>query len=234
MRRLICATALTLWLVSPARNAVSGPPDKTSTAIVEDAGPVGALEPSPTGVTPSPPGAHGPAAPSNPTSAQPAKRKVSRAHRRKVRAVEKIPTEPIDVRLEITRDSWAFERPTQRSRRIKRIHAGKYVHVTALTPYYLRVELKNGTTAYVDPQVVKMLWPANKILMLADDSPVRERPNKWAKELAEVNKGHHVQVVGVAPGYVQIRMRSGLEGFIPYSVLEGGAASVPKTDLLLN
>jgi hypothetical protein len=207
-------------------------------AVIEDETPSGTTS------APSVPGASETAAPapgaeaappvSHPAAAQPAKPKTSRTRRRKVRAAEKIPTEPIDVRLEVTRNSWAYERPNQRSRRIKRIHAGRYVHVTALTPYYLRVELREGRTAYVDPEVVKLVQPVDKILTLADDSPVRERPNKWGKQLAEVNKGHHVQVVGVAPGYVQIRMRSGLEGFIPYSVLEGGAASVPKTDLFVN
>ncbi len=238
MRQLICATALACWLVSPARSIAGGLPDKTPTAVVEDAGPGGppAQPSAPSEGAPAaqPPGAEASPAASLPSPTHAVKRKASLARRRKVGAAKKIPTEPIDVRLEITRNSWAFEGPSARSKRIKRIHAGKYVHVTALTPYYLRVELRDGRTAYVDPEAVKMVWPADKILTLSDDAPVRERPNKWAKELAEVNKGHHVQVVGVAPGYVQIRMRSGLEGFIPYSALEGGAASVPQTDLLLN
>ncbi|GEM_PF-1532213 len=142
-----------------------------------------------------------------------------------------VPTEPVDVRLPITRDSWAYAEASSHSRRIKRIHAGRYVHVTGLTPYFLRVELRDGETAYVDPDVVKMVVPADKILTLISDSPVRERPNQWAKELAEVHKGHHVQVVGVAPNYVRIRMRSGLEGYIPYSALEGGASSLPPNEI---
>jgi hypothetical protein len=200
-----------------------------STAVVEDPGP--SSEAMPAKSTPAVPSPGAEASPS--TAVRPAKPKVSHAHRRKV-AVGKIPTEPVDARLQITRDSWAYARPSPRSQRLKRIHARKYVHVTALTPYYLRVELADGRTAYVDPEVVRMVLPADKILTLSDDSPVRERPNKWGKQLAEVNKGHHVQVVGVAPGYVEIRMRSGLRGFIPYSVLEGGAASVPQTEQMVN
>jgi hypothetical protein len=62
--------------------------------------------------------------------------------------------------------------------------------------------------------------PTDKIFMLSHDAGVLEKPNRWAKKLAEVHHGHNVHVIGVSLNYAQIRMKSGLEGFIPMTAME--------------
>jgi hypothetical protein len=56
--------------------------------------------------------------------------------------------------------------------------------------------------------------------MLTQDAAVLEAPNHWARKLAEVHRSHNVHVIGLALNYMQIRMKSGLIGFIPVSALQ--------------
>ena len=56
--------------------------------------------------------------------------------------------------------------------------------------------------------------------MLTHDAPVLDAPNHWGKKVSEVHQGHAVHVVGIALSYMKIRMKSGLEGYIPASALE--------------
>ncbi|MGC1679387.1 MAG: hypothetical protein WA740_17780, partial [Candidatus Binataceae bacterium] len=52
---------------------------------------------------------------------------------------------------------------------------------------------------------------------LTANAAVLDKPDRWGKKLSEVHAGFDVHVVGIALSYVQIRMKSGLEGFIPTS-----------------
>jgi hypothetical protein len=92
--------------------------------------------------------------------------------------------------------------------------------VTGSTHYFLRVRLMNGKEGYVLAEAVQLAAPADKLFMLTHDAPVLDAPNHWGKKLSEVHKGHAVHVVGIALSYMKIRMRSGLEGYIPSSALE--------------
>ena len=56
--------------------------------------------------------------------------------------------------------------------------------------------------------------------MLTHDAGVLDKPSRWGKKLAEVHQSHNVHVIGIALNYVQIRMKSGLEGFVPLTALE--------------
>jgi hypothetical protein len=84
----------------------------------------------------------------------------------------------------------------------------------------VQVKLKNGSVAYVLADDAYLTVPADKIFRLTSDTPVLERPNKWAKQLAIVHQGHDVHVVGVALSYMKIQMKSGLEGYITTRALE--------------
>ncbi|MGC1192849.1 MAG: hypothetical protein WA861_19875, partial [Candidatus Binatus sp.] len=88
------------------------------------------------------------------------------------------------------------------------------------THYYLQVKLKSGQTGYIDPSAVELVRPADKVFMLTHDAGVLDKPNRWAKKLAEVHQGHNVHVVGLSLNYMRIRMKSGLEGYIPMTALE--------------
>ena len=92
--------------------------------------------------------------------------------------------------------------------------------VTGSTHYFLRVKLKNGEEGYVLAEAVAVDTPADKIFMLTHDAPVLDAPNHWGKKLSEVHQGHAVHVVGIALSYMKIKMKSGLEGYIPASALE--------------
>jgi hypothetical protein len=92
--------------------------------------------------------------------------------------------------------------------------------VTGTTHYFLRVKLKSGQDGYVQAETVALATPADKLFMLTHDAPVLDAPNHWGKKVSEVHQGHAVHVVGIALSYMKIRMKSGMEGYIPSSALE--------------
>lgn len=131
-----------------------------------------------------------------------------------------VDVEPAEGRLKVTRDEWIFSAPSKWSKHVMRAHAGKFVNVTGTTRYYLQVKLKEGPTGYISPSAVELVKPTDKIFQLTRDADVREEPNHWAKKVAEVHKGHNVHIIGVALNYMKIRMKNGIEGFIPASSME--------------
>ena len=92
--------------------------------------------------------------------------------------------------------------------------------VTGSTRYFLRVRLRGGQTGYVLMKAVELVTPTDKLFVLTRNAPVLSQPNHWGKKRAEVHRGHAAHVIGLALNYAKIRMRSGLEGFIPISALE--------------
>ena len=117
-------------------------------------------------------------------------------------------------------DTWIYAQPSNRSAHVEQGEKGKFVTVTGTTHYFLRVKLKSGQEGYVQAAAVQVTTPADKLFMLTRDAPVLDAPNHWGKKVSEVHQGHAVHVVGVALSYLKIRMKSGLEGYIPSSALE--------------
>jgi hypothetical protein len=128
--------------------------------------------------------------------------------------------EPAEARVLLHNDTTAYLQPSKMSPIIQQLQAGKFIHVTGTTHYFLQAKLKNGSVAYVPADDAYLTVPADKIFRLTSDTPVLERPNKWAKQLAMVHQGHDVHVVGVALSYMKIQMKSGLEGYITTRALE--------------
>jgi hypothetical protein len=128
--------------------------------------------------------------------------------------------EPGDARVLIHNDTTAYLQPSRMSPVVEQLQAGKFIHVTGSTHYFLQAKLKNGSVVYVPADDAYLTVPADKIFRLTSDTPVLERPNKWAKQLAIVHQGHDVHVVGVALSYMKIQMKSGLEGYITTRALE--------------
>ncbi len=128
--------------------------------------------------------------------------------------------EPATARLKLKQDAWIFTGPSKWTKHITRAHAGKYVVVTGTTRYYLQVKLKDGQTGYIAPANVELVTPTDKIFTLTQDAAVLDAPNRWGKKLSEVHRAHAVHVIGVSLNYMKIRMKSGLEGFIPATALQ--------------
>jgi hypothetical protein len=84
----------------------------------------------------------------------------------------------------------------------------------------LQVKLKDGQTGYLEPSAVSLIAPTDKVFLLTHDAAVLDKPNRWGKKLAEVHKGRNVHAVGLSLNYMRIRMKNGLEGFIPLTALE--------------
>jgi hypothetical protein len=80
--------------------------------------------------------------------------------------------------------------------------------------------LKSGAAGFVPISAVELMRPQDKIMRLATDAAVLSQPNRYGKKLSEVHQGHDVHVIGVALNYVKIRMKSGLEGYIPMTAAE--------------
>jgi hypothetical protein len=128
--------------------------------------------------------------------------------------------EPTHAKLKLKKDAWAYSRPDGSSRTLERVHAGKFLDVTGSTHYYVQVKLKNGETGYVPLSAVELTRPSDKVMRLSTDAAVLSQPNRYGKRLAEVHQGHDVHVIGMSMNYVKIRMKSGLEGYIPMTSAE--------------
>jgi Bacterial SH3 domain len=148
------------------------------------------------------------------------KPKSSAHHASSKNTVREPEIEPAKARLKVVEDSPVYAAPAKSSKHIEQLTRDKFVEVTGSTHYFLRVNLKNGQTGYVEPSAVELIKPADKVFVLTHDAPVLDKPNRWGKKLAEVHAGKNVHVVGLSLDYMQIRMKSGLEGFIPMTALE--------------
>jgi len=128
--------------------------------------------------------------------------------------------EPTHAILKLKKDAWAYAGPETSSPTVERVHTGKFLNVTGSTHYFLQVKLKSGATGYVPISAIELTRPADKIMRLSTDAAVLSQPNRYGKKLSEVHQGHDVRVIGVSMNYMKIRMKSGLEGYIPMTAAE--------------
>lgn len=147
-------------------------------------------------------------------------RTVKRVKPVKAAAPMKFEVEPAKAVLELRENTLIYTQPSIKSRPIKKGDQGKFVIVTGSTHYFVRAKLRDGQVGYVLLTAVDLVKPTDKIFVLTRDAPVLSQPNHWGKKLSEVHHGHAVHVVGVALNYAKIKMRSGLEGYIPMTALE--------------
>jgi hypothetical protein len=147
------------------------------------------------------------------------KTKHTRTHHKTV-AAGPPEVEPASSRLRVIHDGWIYAAPSRTSKKVEKATIGKFVDVTGSTKYYLQAKLKNGQTGYISPSDVELVKPTDKVFLLSHDAAVLEAPNRWAKKLSEVHRGHNVRVIGLALNYMRIRMKSGLTGYIPLSALQ--------------
>ncbi len=128
--------------------------------------------------------------------------------------------EPATARLRVMTPGWIYAGPSKTSKKIEKATIGKFVDVTGSTKYYLQAKLRDGQTGYIAPADVELVRTTDKTFVLTQDAALLEAPNRWARKLAEVHRGHNVHVVGIALNYLRIRMKSGLSGFIPVTALQ--------------
>jgi hypothetical protein len=128
--------------------------------------------------------------------------------------------EPTHAMLKLKNDAWAYAGPETASRTLERVHAGMFLDVTGSTHHYVQVKLKSGATGYVPISAVELTRSQDKIMRLSTDAAVLSQPNRYGKKLSEVHQGHDVHVIGVSMNYIKIRMKSGLEGYIPMTATE--------------
>lgn len=228
------APVLPAPLTAPAPSAPSGAAAPAPAALPPASAPVAvpsAAAPATSGSTvpalPLPLTAPGPSVPSNAsapvtpggsaTSAALPRPRPTVRHRVTIRAEE---VEPAQGRLKLNSDSPVLSAPAQGSRSVAQVHATKYVIVTGLTANYVRVQLRDGTVGYVPNEAVDLVKPADKVFSVIHNSPVYEKPSRYSRQVAEVHTPGRVQVTGIAPNYMKVRMRSGVEGFVPENAFE--------------
>jgi hypothetical protein len=206
MRRFTFVLLLALTLTAPAAlwAQTSEPPPPPPSEMAP-----------PAGVAPPPQAAPAPA---------PVHHKKHVRHRRRrhvsAPAVETM-VEPANARLKVkTIGAPIYARASKRSEQIGTLSADKYVQVTGSTKSYLQVQLKDGRTAYIEPSSVYMVKPYDKQFLLTADSPVFSAPNEFSGKVAEVHRGKYIQVIGQALSYLKIRMKDGVEGYVPMSAAQ--------------
>ncbi len=215
---------LGLIIVALAMLAISAP---AFTAVTEEDVPATSIVPS--GSESAPAAAASPAAASTlrpagvvtPTSTTTTTKSKPATRRKHVASTSHASeVEPAQGRLQLLEDTWVLSTPSKSGKHIKRATKGKYVVVTGSTHNFLQVKLKDGQTGYVDSSAVSIASPIDKVFTLTHDAAVLERPNRSSKKVAEVHKGRQVHAVGLALNYMKIKMKNGLEGYIPISSLE--------------
>ena len=213
---LMAAAVAMLALSATALAAGIGEEDVPSTSIVPAEGPSAAAP------------VKSPASATGPSAGAPAgstwmpglvgKPKPASHHASAKSSVPEI--EPAQARLKVLQASPVYSAPAKSSKHIEQLSPETFVEVTGSTHYYLQVKLKSGETGYIEPTAVELVKPADKVFMLTHDAGVLDKPNRWGKKLAEVHQGHNVHVVGLSLNYMRIRMKSGLEGYVPMTALE--------------
>jgi len=216
---LVAAIVTPLAFSTPSFAAGIGEEDVPSTSIVPAEGPSGAAPVNSPSSATSPSGT----APSGKTW-MPApiglKPKSPTHHASTKNAVREPEIEPAQARLKVLQDAPVYAAPAKSSKHLEQLTTGKFIEVTGSTHYFLQVRLKSGQTGYVEPTAVELARPADKVFVLTHDAGVLDKPNRWGKKLAEVHQSHNVHVVGIALNYMRIRMKNGLEGYIPTTALE--------------
>jgi hypothetical protein len=220
------AIAITLAVATPVAGFAQSGGGLPSTTIAPDDG----ASPAPSGVPAVNGGAgleeggekNGAPAPSAPQAAAPHHRHhvATRHHAIHSQPVEHAVVEPASAKLKLKDDAWAYSRPSKSSKTVERVHAGKFIDVTGTTRYYVQVRLKSGATAFVPIAAVDMTKPTDKIFKLSSDANVVSEPSRYGHKVSEVHRGHDVHVVATSLNYLKIRMKDGLEGFIPMSAVE--------------
>ncbi len=214
MTALLAIVVATLAMSAPSFAAGMAEEDVPSTSIVPADSPSSAAPVnSPSSTSPS-------TGSSGKTWMPPPKRAVPVHHASSKNTVHGPEIEPAKARLKVLADSPVFVAPAKSSKHIEQLTRDKFVEVTGSTHYFLRVNLKNGQTGYIEPSAVELVRPADKVFLLTHDAAVLDKPNRWGKKVAEVHASKNVHVVGLSLDYMQIRMKSGLEGFIPMTALE--------------
>jgi hypothetical protein len=235
MRRALCATVVVAfscavaWITTPLTSALAQTGSESPNTLPDTkiAPAPGEESSSPTAAPERPAAAPSEAAPevaapeAPPPSPPPLAHKMTH-HRpaKSVASVSATEVEPAHARIKLKEDAWVFTRPTKSSKHVERVHADKFVEITGTTRYYLRVKLKSGQEGYLPISAVEITRPADKIFQLTSNAPVLSEPSHWGKKLSEVHKGHSVHVVGISLNYMKIRMKDGVEGYIPTTALE--------------
>jgi hypothetical protein len=216
MIALAVAIATLAWY-APAFAAGIGEEDVPSTSVVPAEGPSGAAPANPPASATNPSGSSSGTWMPPPAGMKP----VSPPHHASSRSSVREPEiEPAQARMRVLNVQPVYSAPAKSSKHLEQLEPGKFVEVTGATHYYLQVRLKSGETGYIDPSSVELVKPVDKVFVLSHDAGVLDKPNRWGKKLAEVHQGHNVHVVGLSLNYMRIRMKSGLEGYIPMTALE--------------
>ena len=200
--------ALVMLAISASAYAAGTDEEVPATSIVPSGGESGAAP------------AKSPAAVKTPVTTSPARSKPTVRHRSTKATVHETEVEPAQARLKLLEDTWVYSQPSKKSKQLEHVTKDKYVNVTGSTHNYLQVKLKDGQTGYLDPAAVSLVAPTDKVFVLTKDASVLDQPNRFGKKLAEVHKTKNVHVVGLALNYMKIRMKNGLQGFIPITALE--------------
>jgi hypothetical protein len=214
-KALVLLAAATLAVAVTSRQAWSR---SGSSGAEEYDSPPTSIEPAPL-----PPEAGKAAAPQPPANASPEASAPAAGNAKpgpQYRSLANFEVEPAEARVKVIKAAPIYATPTTADRRLERVTAGAEVQVTGVTRHWLRLKLHNGKTGYIEQSNAELVKPVDKLFVLTSNAPVLSAPNRWARKLNEVHKGHNVHIIGIAPNYFEIQMRSGLKGYIVQSALE--------------
>jgi hypothetical protein len=127
--------------------------------------------------------------------------------------------EPAQGKYQLLQDSSAYRGPSVESGELRSVHSGKRIVVTGATKDFAQVSLRDGAIGYVPLSAIALLRPADNSFILSSDTPLYAGPHLANSTVATLHRGSYVHVIGVALYYLEIRMDSGVVGFIPVAAV---------------
>jgi hypothetical protein len=128
--------------------------------------------------------------------------------------------EPTNGIYRVQQDSWVYRGPSAQSGGVRYARAGSSIHVIGATRDFVRVQTAEGDIGYLPRSGVMSFRPADENFILSRDTGVYAQSHLSSQQLTTVHRGRNVHVVGVEFSFLKIRMKSGLEGFIPVQAVE--------------
>lgn len=125
----------------------------------------------------------------------------------------------LDYRSVATPSTIFYNGPSAQARKLAVASRYYPVEVLIVSGGWLKVRDSSGDLAWVES---KNLSPKRMVMTTAATSQLRQKPESGARPLAQVERGVVLEFVESASGWIKVRHRDGLVGYLPINEVWGG------------
>ena len=125
----------------------------------------------------------------------------------------------LDYRSVATPSTIFYNGPSAQARKVAVASRYYPVEVLIVSGDWLKVRDSSGELAWVES---KNLSPKRMVITTAASSQLRQKPESAAPPLAQIERGVALEFVETASGWIKVRHRDGLVGYLPINEVWGG------------